>query len=253
MLIDPITVAAQIFNFLILVWLLKKFLFGRILKAVDAREQAIAASLSEAAQRERQASEQLAAYQKKVEEFETEKAGLLASARRDSEQQYAQMMEQARDEVRRQEQEWREALDRERAALLQEFRRRIADEVLGLVRRTLEDLTNRDLQEITVQAFLEQTATLSDQAKHSLGAGELQVRSAFALPEATRHRIQVSLEEQLARPVAVRFEQAAELGLGLEVRGDGWRIGWNAQSYLEALDQELERMLEEEHSEAGTS
>jgi F-type H+-transporting ATPase subunit b len=39
MLIDWFTVGAQAVNFLILVWLLKRFLYRPVLAAVDAREE----------------------------------------------------------------------------------------------------------------------------------------------------------------------------------------------------------------------
>ena len=42
MLIDWFTVGAQALNFLILVWLLKRFLYKPILDAIDAREKRIA-------------------------------------------------------------------------------------------------------------------------------------------------------------------------------------------------------------------
>ena len=48
MLIDWFTVGAQIVNFLILVWLLKHFLYKPILNAIDAREKRIAAELADA-------------------------------------------------------------------------------------------------------------------------------------------------------------------------------------------------------------
>jgi len=48
MLIDWFTVGAQIVNFLILVWLLKHFLYKPILDAIDAREKRIAAELADA-------------------------------------------------------------------------------------------------------------------------------------------------------------------------------------------------------------
>ena len=48
MLIDWFTVGAQALNFIILVWLLKRFLYKPILNAVDAREQRIAAELADA-------------------------------------------------------------------------------------------------------------------------------------------------------------------------------------------------------------
>ena len=43
MQVDWLTVAAQIVNFLILVWLLHKFLYGPIVRAMGDREAAIAA------------------------------------------------------------------------------------------------------------------------------------------------------------------------------------------------------------------
>ena len=48
MLIDWFTVAAQALNFLILLWLMKRFLYAPILHAIDAREQRIAAELKDA-------------------------------------------------------------------------------------------------------------------------------------------------------------------------------------------------------------
>lgn len=48
MLIDWFTVGAQVFNFLVLVWLMKRYLYQPILHAIDTREARIAAELSDA-------------------------------------------------------------------------------------------------------------------------------------------------------------------------------------------------------------
>ena len=48
MLIDWFTVGAQVLNFLILVWLMKRFLYQPILRAIDAREERIAKELADA-------------------------------------------------------------------------------------------------------------------------------------------------------------------------------------------------------------
>ena len=48
MLIDWFTVGAQAVNFLILVWLLRQFLYKPILNAIDAREKRIASELADA-------------------------------------------------------------------------------------------------------------------------------------------------------------------------------------------------------------
>ena len=48
MSIDWVTVLAQIANFLVLLWLLKRFLYRPILNGIDAREAAIAQRISDA-------------------------------------------------------------------------------------------------------------------------------------------------------------------------------------------------------------
>ncbi len=54
MLINWFVVAAQIINFLILVALLKRFLYGPIVAAMTAREDKIAGRLKEAQQKRRE-------------------------------------------------------------------------------------------------------------------------------------------------------------------------------------------------------
>ena len=58
MLIDWFTVLAQIINFLVLVYLLKRFLYGRIIRAMDERERKIALRLEEAQGRKEEAEQE---------------------------------------------------------------------------------------------------------------------------------------------------------------------------------------------------
>jgi F-type H+-transporting ATPase subunit b len=75
MLIDWFTVAAQAVNFLILVWLMKRFLYKPILNAIDAREKKIAATVADA-------SKQKADAEGEKNEFKKKNADLTLSARR---------------------------------------------------------------------------------------------------------------------------------------------------------------------------
>lgn len=249
MLIDWFTVAAQIVNFLALVWLLKHFLYGRIIRAIEARESRIAARLSEAEVKERTAGEQLALYHAKLQEFEQQRESLLAEARLEAEQQHSEMIEKAREHVRSLEATWQDDLDRERNTFLLDLRQRAATEILALVRQTVADLACVDIQRCAVQVFLEKIRLLEREAWKGLVKGELSIRTAFDLPEETRVEIQRTISDRLETPVTLRFERAPDSGLGLEIRGNGWRIGWNSESYLETLEEDLREALE--HSTAG--
>jgi F-type H+-transporting ATPase subunit b len=243
MLIDWFTVGAQIVNFLALVWLLKHFLYGRILRAIDMREKRIATQLAEAAAKETQASGQLALYESRLEEFERQRDGMLAQARADAEQQHAALLEKAREHVRGLEAKWQEDLERNRQSFLQDLRHRIVAEVLALTRRLTAELTGMELEQCAIQVFLRKIRSLDQKAWRQLAAGDLCLRSALELSDDQRTQIRQTVEERLGTAVHLRFEQASGAGLGLEIRGNGWRIGWNSEAYLQALEEDLSEAL----------
>ena len=80
MLIDWFTVGAQALNFLILVWLMKRFLYKPILHAIDEREQRIAAELADADAKKSEAQKERDEFQHKNAEFDQQRAALLSQA-----------------------------------------------------------------------------------------------------------------------------------------------------------------------------
>lgn len=245
MLIDWFTVGAQIVNFLVLVWLLKRFLYSRILGAIRTRESKIAARLAEAEAAEKAAREQLARYQAKLKDFEQHQQNMLSQAAQNAEKQRADLVEKAREHVQSLETKWREELVREEDAFLAVLRRRVAEEVLAVARRTIADLACMDAQQCAVKVFLEKIRRLDGEVWKNLAGGELCVRAAFELPDNTRNEIQQLLQERLPAPVRLHFELAPALGLGLELRGNGRRIGWSFENYFEEMEEDLEKALEQ--------
>ena len=71
--IDWFTVAAQALNFLVLVWLMKRFLYRPILDAIDAREKRIATELAAAATTMDEARAERAEFKKKNEQLDQER------------------------------------------------------------------------------------------------------------------------------------------------------------------------------------
>lgn len=244
MLIDWFTVAAQIVNFLVLIWLLKRFLYPRILGAIEAREKRIASRLADAAAKEQQASEQLALYNARLRDLEQQQQTMLADAKVAVAARQSEMTENARHEIELLKTKWTEELDRERDAFLLELRRRAAAEILEITRRTVEELAGIDVQECAVRVFLEQIQSMDVNAGKMLANGELLVRSEFDVPPQARERIERALEDKLQLPVRLKFIRTRGIGLGLEIRGGGWRLGWNSESYLEALEDHLKQAIE---------
>jgi len=93
MQIDWFTLVAQLFNFLILVWLLKRFLYKPILDAIDAREQSIAKTLREAAVTQQEASAERDKLAASNAALDGQSAELMEQARLDATAQRQKLMQ----------------------------------------------------------------------------------------------------------------------------------------------------------------
>jgi F-type H+-transporting ATPase subunit b len=253
MLIDWFTVGAQIVNFLVLVWLLKRYLYGRILRAIDARESTIAAQIADASAREAQAMQQLAQYQAKRDHFEQQCEAMLAQARADAEQRHAVMIEDARNRVRTLEERWQEELDRDRRAFLEDLRRRAAMEILAITRRVIADLTSMEVEQCAVQVFLKKIRSLDERAWTHFAGADLSIRSALQISEHQRTEILQTIEDRLGRSVDLRFDQASGMGVGLELSGNGFRISWNSETYFQELEEDLNEALSQKRGAGATA
>ncbi|NTV01021.1 MAG: hypothetical protein HGA55_07885, partial [Methanoregulaceae archaeon] len=119
--IDWFVFFAQIVNLFILMFLLKKFLFGRIIGAMDAREAKIGAVFTEAEQSRQEAQTAAETQKNRLRELEAGYEQMLNRTRQDVEVYHQQLLEKAREEVDFLKMRWTEAIRSERANFLQEL------------------------------------------------------------------------------------------------------------------------------------
>ena len=84
---------AQIVNFLILVYLLKRFLYGRIVKAMDNREAKIVARYQEAETLKQEAEKSAALYEEKNRILAEKQEELMNQAVQEAESRRKELME----------------------------------------------------------------------------------------------------------------------------------------------------------------
>src|SRR5688572_4022122 len=113
MQIDWFTFTAQVLNFLVLVWLLKRFLYGPIHRAIDERERTIAQRLEAAAERESAAVATQKSYEHQQAELAHLKESLLADAAAEAEQWRKERLQELREEVAQARRTWHESIARE--------------------------------------------------------------------------------------------------------------------------------------------
>jgi F-type H+-transporting ATPase subunit b len=251
MLIDWFTVGAQALNFIILVWLLKRFLYKPILNAVDAREKRIAAELADADAKKAEAQKQRDEFQHKNEEFDQQRAALLSKATDEANAERQRLLEGARKAADALSAKRQEALRRDADNLNQAIRRRTQQEVFAIARKALIDLATTSLEERIGEVFTRRLRTINGKAKEGLAevlktASEpALVRTAFDLPAAQRTAIQNALNETFSAEVQVRFETAPDLVSGVELTTNGQKIAWSIADYLASLETGVGELLKE--------
>jgi len=241
MSIDWITVSAQIVNFLILVWLLKRFLYRPVLDAMENREQRIIARLQEAEQREQQAEEQAQKYRNKIAQLDSEREAILAKATQQSEQHKQQRLETARGEVSAIRANWQRQIDDEKDEFLNGLRQRAGETVQTIARKVLSDLADADLEQRVIQTFIARLAAMELQSRQSIipTSGPACITSAFELDSAERELLTGKLRESLTPDLQLEFNHSPTLLCGIELTGSGQTLRWNLSDYLEKLSDQI--------------
>ena len=170
MLIDWFTVGAQALNFLILVWLMKRFLYKPILNAIDAREKRIAAELADADAKKAEAQKDRDEFQHKNEEFDQQRAALLTKATDEAKAERQRLLDEARKDADALRAKRQEALRNEQSNLNQEIIRWTQKEVFAIARKALTDLAATSLEERMSEVFVQRLRALTGAAKEQLAA-----------------------------------------------------------------------------------
>ncbi len=250
MLIDWFTVGAQALNFLVLVWLLKRFLYKPILNAIDAREKGIAAKLADADAKKAESQKERDDFQDKNKVFDEQRAALLGKATDEAKVERERLLGEAHQDSDSLRATAQTALHNEWTRLGDHITRVAKEEVFEIARKTLADLATISLEERLVEVFTRRLREMDGGMKERLAAalktasGPALVRSVFELPSAQKAAIQNALNETFSAEIPIRFETADDELCGIELTAHGQKIGWSIAGYLASLDQKVGSLLD---------
>ena len=251
MLIDWFTVGAQALNFVILVWLMKRFLYKPIRHAIDEREKRIAAELADADAKKVQAKTERDEFHHKNEELDQQRATLLSQATDEAKAERQRLLEEAREAAEVLSAKRQETLRNEAHDLSQAIGRQTREEVFAIARKVLTDLAATSLEERMSEVFTRRLREMDSQAKVGLGEAlktatdPVLVRSAFEVPAEQRAAIQDAVNETFSADIPLRFETASDLVSGIELSTNGLKVGWSIADYLASLEKAVAELLKE--------
>lgn len=252
MLIDWFTVGAQTLNFLVLVWLLKRFLYKPILDAIDAREQKISQQIDDAQKKQQEAQQQRDEFQQKNDEFAQKRAELLQQMNQEVRAERERLLKEARTAAETLSENQQKALQHEYQLLNADISRLTTTEVFAISRKTLKDLADVSLEEKITAVFLQRLKSLDADAQKSLkdafstSSEPAQIRSAFELSSSQQETIQQQFNTLFSRAAPIQFHVDSALVNGIELSINGWKLAWSITEYLNSLEKSVAQRLKKQ-------
>ena len=255
MQINWFTVIAQIINFLILVWLLKRFLYKPVLKAIDERENKIASELKDAKAKETEAKKEQAEFLKKNEKFDQQKKKLMDNAIAETNEEREKLLEDARNEAATLRSKLEKSLKAMQENLEHDIVQKTQQEVFAIAGKTLTDLASLSLEEQSVNIFIKRLSESKNEERKKLteafksGSNPVLVRTAFDLPIKQQTEIKNAVNEIIGTKTQFQFKTTPELISGIELTANGYRLAWSISEYLSSLKKSISEPIEAELKE----
>lgn len=246
MLFDWFTVFAQIVNFLILVFLLRRFLYGPIVDTMQERERLVRERIESAERKQLEADEERQRFKAKNQELAEHFTQKQKQAEEEVQAWRREALHKARQEVDATLQEWRKSVRQEMDSFKTELRRFAVQQTYAVAGKAIRDLADTSLEERMVGVFLSQLKSGGvDLSKLKKSDGVI-LRSAFEFPSQLRDQVQKELSAHLGDTISLQFETDPELTAGIELAAqDGHQVTWNLRRYLDALEDELDSQFQQ--------
>ncbi len=252
MQINWFTVIAQVLNFLLLVWLLKRFLYKPILKAIAEREGKIASQIKDAEAKDTLAKKEQAEFSKKNETFDKQKKGLMDKAVAETNEERDKLLEAARNDATELRSKLEKALNEMQENLNLDIAQKTQQEVFAIARKTLNDLASASLEEQAANLFIKRINELNKEEKKQFadafksGSNPVLVQSAFDLSEKQQTGIKSTVAKILGPETNFLFKTAPGLISGIELTSNGYKLAWSISEYLNSLQKSISQTRKEE-------
>ncbi|SNB52564.1 F0F1 ATP synthase subunit B [Thermoflexus hugenholtzii] len=233
--INPIYLIAQILNFLVIWFLLSRFVFPRVLKALEERRALIEKGLEDAKAAEQLRASMQAERQRILEEALAERQRIVAEAVRQAEQQRAQILSEARVEAQRILEVAREEAERERERVLGELRNQIAALALAAAHRVVGDALDESRHRRLIQEFFTAIPPKALDELRGLKGERVEVISALPLQEEEKARIRQELAARLDSLGEIVFRVDPTILGGLILRVGDRVVDGSVRARMEGL------------------
>ncbi|MCJ7738861.1 MAG: F0F1 ATP synthase subunit delta [Anaerolineae bacterium] len=240
------TLLLQVANFIIMVFILARFLFKPLKETLEKRAMRVTQATDEAERAARESDALKREYEKKRDEMDTEFATLKNEARLVIEEARQQMLKEAYDEIEAMRARAQEELEQQRTEAMRLHRVKIGEVVTALVGRMVKDVLSPQLQQAYLDAFFDQLRSVQwngdgpDDGEESVRA---ELFTATDLCEANETRVAAVLETVVSQPIDLSCRVDPDLIAGAMVRLGDLLVDGSLQGQIEHLRSRYEAQI----------
>lgn len=257
--IDGFTVVAQLLNFFVLVWLLKKFLYRPVLDAVDARDREITRKLADADIKETAALQERAQFEQKNAEFDRQRAAAWAVVSQEVKTERGLRLEQVRNEYETQRRGMVQKLTEDQQHMAHTLKTEIQREVFFIARKVLADLSSVSLEQQMADCFIGRLTKLDVLERNNLkealsGDGQaITVKTALEWPISQKAGLETAIATIAGTKVPVQYQVVSSLISGIELTAQDYLLSWNVADYLDVFEKQAGVSMDPKNNPNGKS
>lgn len=241
MLIDWFTVGFQIINFLILIALLKRFLYGPIIRAMDEREGTIATRLSQAAMAKNEAETKAILLARDQEAFVSSRNRMELEAQQEINKWKEESIDRIKEEITAQQTSWQQNLAEEQEDFLRKLKIHISQQVFRVGQKAMADLADASLESRLLEAFLEkihrEPGLIVEQGIQQ--STSLRVTTCFPMEASLEEAVKTKLCSSFPSVTEFDFNEDSTLGFGICLQAGDQKWEWNLSRYMRDLEEDI--------------
>jgi F-type H+-transporting ATPase subunit b len=240
------TLLLQVANFLIMAFIITRFIFKPLKEVLDKRASRVTKAVDEAEKAAREAEGLKLEYEKKRDNIDAEIVALKNEARIVIDETRQQMLQEAYEEIEAMRARTQEEIEQQRADALRLHRSKIGELVATLVQRMMEDILNPEVHRAYLNAFLDQLRSVQLDGHISTSGEEAvsaELITATPLAQEDKTRIVTALETVASQPLDLAFRVDAGLIAGAMIRLGDMLIDGSLQGQIQQLRSRYEEEI----------
>lgn len=239
MIIDWFIVVAQIINFIILVFLLKVFLYRPVFEAIGRRKNEIENSIAQAKEKESAAEMLLEEYEKMKSSLESKEKKIIDDAHVAAAEYLKERNLQLDAEIEGLKIKKIEKIKKDEKNFQKYAAETFTKLIFDVSHRVIEELSGQNLEALMFERFLKYLETELPNIEGEVNEHcEVNLSTAFELSPEQQNNFK-TLTDKVLKNACYKFHVKKENLIGINLLVDTYEISWNASTALTSIEKNI--------------